>query len=493
MNLGQSIRSGVKWLAFGKVGNRILEFAFGIALARLLVPADFGMMVTISIFTGFVSMFTAGGMGQSLIRAKAVDDNDFTAVFTLQLFVGVLVYIGFFLAAPWIAAFFEEPVYRELIRVSALTFLLRPLITMRNAWLTRRMDFRSRTVVGIGTGLFTGVVSLSMALLGMGVWSLVVPGLLAGLFKNFWLARLTTIVARVNLNVTTMRRHAGYGSRIVGAELVNYLRSQSKVLILSKLAGPSLLGIFNKAESQSRIPNQILMSSTMEPLFRAMSKTQDNLDQTKYLFYRAVTLLMAYTLPAYALLWWIAEPFITFIYGHKWIEAGEPMSILSIAGPFLNVALPSSTLLAVRNRLGKDMLATGMNIPVMVGACIIGLQWGVVGVAWGVVLAQAVLAVHLYSYALQALPSRASDLMRAATPGLSLGALQFAVLALVHHFLAPSPQHHPGLYLLVMCVCGGLCAAAAFLWLPLPALRSETERWRRQVAELVKRIRGGRA
>ena len=72
MSLGQSIRSGVKWLAFGKVGNRLFEFAFGVALARLLVPADFGMIVTIQIFTGFVGMFTAGGMGQSLIRAKVL-------------------------------------------------------------------------------------------------------------------------------------------------------------------------------------------------------------------------------------------------------------------------------------------------------------------------------------------------------------------------------------------------------------------------------------
>jgi teichuronic acid exporter len=69
----------------GKVGNRFMEFAFGIALARLLVPADFGMIATISVFTGFVGMFTAGGMGQSLIRAKVADENDFTAVFTLQL------------------------------------------------------------------------------------------------------------------------------------------------------------------------------------------------------------------------------------------------------------------------------------------------------------------------------------------------------------------------------------------------------------------------
>jgi O-antigen/teichoic acid export membrane protein len=100
MSLGESIRSGVKWLAFGKIGGRLFEFAFGVALARLLVPADFGMIATIAIFTGFVGMFVAGGMGQSLIRAKHADLNDFTAVFTLQLATGIVVYLVFFVCAP---------------------------------------------------------------------------------------------------------------------------------------------------------------------------------------------------------------------------------------------------------------------------------------------------------------------------------------------------------------------------------------------------------
>jgi len=92
MTPGQSIRSGVKWLVAGKVGGRVLEFGFGIVLARLLVPADFGMIATVSAMTGFVGLLTSGGMGQSIVRAKAADERDFDAVFTLQLGLGVLVY-----------------------------------------------------------------------------------------------------------------------------------------------------------------------------------------------------------------------------------------------------------------------------------------------------------------------------------------------------------------------------------------------------------------
>jgi len=481
MSLGQSIRSGVKWLVVGKLGNRFMEFAFGVVLARLLVPADFGMIATVAVFTGFVGMFTSGGMGQSLIRAKVADANDFTAVFTLQLTLGVAVYLAFFMAAPWIARLFDQTLYTDLIRISALSFLLRPFLVMRNSWLNREMNFKSRSVVDVATGFVTGVASALMAWGGMGVWSLVLSGLFGALFQNVWLARLTPLKLRLNMDIATMRKHSAYGFKIVANDFVGYLRSESKSLILSKLAGPAFLGLFNKAESLSRLPNQLMMSATMEPVFRAMSKVQDDLDQTKYMFYRTITLLMVYTTPIYVLLWWIAEPFIGVVYGEKWLQAGAPMSILATAGVFLNVIIPCGVVLAAQNRLGQEMFAQSINLLVIICACFIGLSWGLEGVAWGIVLSHTLAAVHFYWLVLRTLPTRVGDLIRAATPGLSLSALLIGVLALTDLLLGDHKTATPLLYLVVLSFCGGRFYAAAFLLIPIPALRTEVTRWRQKL------------
>lgn len=489
MSLGQSIRSGVKWLMVGRVGSRFMEFAFGVILARLLVPADFGMIVTIQIFTGFVGMFTSGGMGQSLIRAKTADEKDFTAVFTLQLAMGIAVYLLFFIAAPWIAHYFDNPLYTDLIRISALSFLLRPFLVMRNAWLNREMQFKSRSIVDVAGGFVTGLSGTLMAWAGLGVWSLTLSGLLAALFKNVWLAQLTPLKLRLNPNLSIMRKHSAYGFKIVANDFVTYLRSESKSLLLSKLAGPAFLGLFNKAESMSRLPNQLMMSATMEPVFRAMSKVQDDLDQTRYLFYRTITLLMVYTTPIYVLLWWIAEPFIGVVYGEKWVQAGAPMAILSIAGPFLSVIFPCGTLLAAQNRLGQEMLAQSINLLVIIAAAYIGLGWGLEGVAWGIVLSQVLLATHFYWLAHQALPTRIGDLIRATAPGLSLSALLFVVLFLIDLALGEHRSTAPATYLLIMSFCGGLFYAAAFLFIPIPALRSEAERWRHKLGVSLSKIK----
>lgn len=480
MTLGQSIRTGVKWLLLGNIGSRFLEFAFGVALARLLAPADFGILVTISVFTGFASMVMSGGMGQSLIRAKEISKGDFDAVFTMQLAIGIVVYLGFFLAAPQIGDYFSDPLYADLIRVSALIFFLRPFAFMRNAWLNREMDFKKRSVTALIAGAITGIASVLMAWNGMGVWSLVLSGLLSALSTNIMLAFITPLRLRISLDTAAMRRHSAYGFKITTNDFLAYLTRESKNLILSKLAGPSFLGLFNKAESLGRLPNELIMPATMQPVFRAMGKIQDDLDQTKYVFYRAITLLTIYTTPFYVGLWWVTAPFIELVYGEKWLGVIEPMRILLLAGLFFNVMFPCGVLLDAQNKLTQEMGVLVAKLLVVTAACVIGLEWGLEGVAWGIVFSHAFGAIALYFLAYRTLSTRLVDLLQALAPGLMLNVLLFCFLAAIHFALGSLQASMPAVYLAVMVILGAAFYGAIFLFAPLPPIRSEANRWRQR-------------
>ena len=303
MNLGQSIRSSVKWLVVGTFGGRIMTFAFGVALARLLVPDDFGVLATIRVFTGFAGMLMSAGMAQSLIRAKEADESDFNSVFTMQFAMSIVIYLGFFWSAPMISLFFERPLYTSLIRVSTLVFLLRPFLHIRIAWLSRQMDFKSRSIANIVAGIISNVSAVVMAMFGFGVWSLVFSGLIDAFATNFMLIMYVPLRLKIIFNVLNMRKHSSYGFKITINEFLGYVTRESRNLILSKLAGASFLGVFNKSESLAKLPNEMFMSATMQPVFRGLSEVQDDLDKTKYMFYRVVTLLMVYTIPIYVILW----------------------------------------------------------------------------------------------------------------------------------------------------------------------------------------------
>jgi len=478
MDLGQSIRTGVKWLIIGNTGNRFLEFAFGVVLARLLVPADFGMIITIQVFTGFVSMLSSGGMGQALIRAKKVDHNDFNAVLTLQLAMGILIYTAFYLSAPWFAVYFENPVYEYLLPVSTLVFLMKPFIFMRTSWLTREMDYRKRAITDIISMIATGISSILMAWYGFGVWSLTLSGLVGMLTRNILLARATPLELRLNFDVRIMRRHSTYGSKIIANDFLGNITEKATQLIISKLAGPAFLGLFNKADSLHRLPFWTLGRPVSQTTFRAMSKTQDDLDQTKYMFYRVITLLAVYILPFYSVLWWTAEPFIGLIYGEKWLPASEPLQILTMAGLFYIISRPCGVLLMAQNRLTQEMLAQAVVLVIAVIACLVGLKWGLVGVSWGMLATQVIKTIYFYILAYRTIPTRLTDLAKALAPGLALNCILFLVLLLVDLYSNQFRMTSPAIYILAMATAGLLAYSAAFFLLPIPDLETEVARWR---------------
>ena len=484
-NIGDSIRSGAQWLFVGNIAGYILQFLIGVVLARLLVPADFGMIVTVQIFSGLASMVMSGGMGQSLIRAKEVDENDFNAVFTMQLAMSIAIYLGFFLASPWIAAYFGNPLYTDLVRVSTLVFLMKPFAFMYNSWLNREMKFKIRSLVTLVGGIFTGFTSITMAWLGLGVWSLTLAGLFGALFSNLLLGRLLPLRLSLNPDFVIMRKHSSYGFKITANDFLSYLTRESKNFILSKVAGPAFLGLFNKAESLSRTPNDIIMPATMQPVFRALSKMQDDLDKSKYLLHRAITLLTAYTLPFYIWFWWVAEPFIGTVYGSKWIESAEPLSILAMSGIFFNIHFPCGRLLDAQNKLTQEFIMLSLRLILVIAACLIGLNWGLTGVAWGIFVGNIFGACASYFMVYRTIHTRVSELLAALTPGLILGAILFTCLALVNFSLGDSKASAPALYLMIMTAVGVVTYTGCFLLLPIPSLRSEATRWRDQLRNLV--------
>jgi len=481
MNLGQNIRSSVKWLLVGTLGGRLMTFVFGIALARLLVPDDFGVLATIRVFTGFAGMLMSAGMGQSLIRSKEADENDFNSVFTMQFAVGVLIYICFFLSAPWISSFFGRPIYTSLVRISTVVFLLRPLVNIRIALLSRKMDFKKRSITNIVAGSVSNVSAVLMAWLGLGVWSLVFSGLINAFMTFFVLSLYFPMRLRVVFDRASIRKHSSYGFKITINDFLGYVTRESRNLILSKLAGASFLGVFNKSESLAKLPNEMFMSATMQPVFRGLSQVQDDLDKTKYMIYRVITLLMVYTIPIYLILWWVAGPFIEVVYGPKWLQVVAPLRILVVSGFFFNILFPCSRLLDARNLLAQEMVVLVARLVVVTLGCVLGLRWGLRGVAFGILISHVFAASSVYYLVCREIRTNIHDLVKAITPGLILNSMLFVFLATVdflfRHFGSGSQVY----YLAAMVVLGSLFYCVAFLVTPIPSTQSETDRWRSKI------------
>jgi O-antigen/teichoic acid export membrane protein len=242
--------------------------------------------------------------------------------------------------------------------------------------------------------------------------------------------------------------------------------------------GPAGVGLFNKAESLSTRPHSFITGSVYEVLFRALAKEQDNLDKSRYLFFHSLTLVAVYALPFYIGFLWLAKPLVVTLFGHRWADSAAPLVILSLAAPLMMIENLSGAVLAARSWLGKELVAQLIMIAVAAAAILVGLPYGMTGVATGMVIALLYMSIHMFWLAKLSLKARWADLARAFMPAALLNALLVVALWLADRFIPPHLQSVDALYVLLMTSVGGLVYALCFLYLPIPALAAETTRWK---------------
>ena len=478
MTLGQSIRHGAKWSFVGNTSSQVLSFVFGIVLARLLAPADFGMLITISVFTGIAGFIAGGGMGQALVRAKEVTKQDYDIVFTLQLIIGSLIYTIFFFAAPWFAKWYDTPLYTELLRVSALSFIFRPFVNLSGCILQREMRFKAKAGVGIAALLVSSAVSIAMAYSGYGVWSLIWGGITGAVVSASLLIPLAKWRPRLSLEFRRARDIARYGLLFSINDIVFYLRSQASIFILSLTLGPASLGLYSKGESLARMPHRFITGSVYPVLFRALAGEQDNPDKCRYLFFRSIMLVAVYATPFYIGLLWLAEPFVRGIYGMKWIEAAGPLSILALAWPAWLMGNLSGNVLTAKNWMGREFAVQVASLVITCLAVVIGIPYGIEGVAWAIVGTAILTAAYQYWLAVRCLGAKLSGFPRAVAPAMVLNGLLAGTMFLTDHLLPMQIRNNDFAYLSLMALAGSSVYIMSFLYLPLATLQAEQQRWK---------------
>ncbi|MCC6201484.1 MAG: lipopolysaccharide biosynthesis protein [Gammaproteobacteria bacterium] len=478
MNLGDTMRSGVRWVIAGRAGQDLLHFGLSIVLARLLTPTDFGLLATVQIFTGIANFVAGGGMGQALVQAKGIEPRDTHVVFTAQLCICTLIYAFFFMTSPAFAAWFNEPLYEDLMRVSALTFLIRPFSNTPNSLLHRAMRYKATAFANIVILCVTGSVSVLLALLGAGVWSLVLGGIAGGIANAITAAALTRWRPRILFDASTLRRHAGYGLKVSLNDIVQYLRQQSGNFVISRFMGAEAVGLFNKAVSLNDKPRGVLNSAAYKVVFRALAKTQGDLNQSRYLYLRTLNLVSVYTLPIYLVLWWTAEPFIVVVYGSHWAEAAPILRIVMFSVLFDILSSQSGAVTAARRLLGRELSIQIASWVILIIAICIGYRWGASGVAWALVVNAIPLALLMARLAARELQVRPRDILRALHPALALNAVLAAALWVADWCARVAFPYHPVTYTAWMAGIGFLCYALCFLLLPIPQLASEAARWK---------------
>src|SRR5437016_3257249 len=245
--LRQQVVSGIGWKIATQVVVQTTRIVVGVALARLLVPRDFGLASMALLFVGVTSVFPDLSLGQALIARRTITENDRSTAFWTTLAAGAACAGGGVGAAPLVADFFSTPAVAPLFAVTSILFLITSFSSTQIALLTREMQFRSLQLRAMAGAVAGGVVGVALALGGLGAWALIVQALTAEGVSLVLVWRFSPWRPRATYSTESLRRLGSFAGKTSGARLLGYVNLNADNFLIARFLGAAPLGVYSVA------------------------------------------------------------------------------------------------------------------------------------------------------------------------------------------------------------------------------------------------------
>lgn len=350
MSLKEKAYSGLFWSFFQLFGIQGLNFILSIVLARLLSPADYGLLGMLAIFMAIGHTLVNSGMTASLIRTIDPKEEDFSTVFWLNLLISILIYFVLALSAPIIADFFNQEVLTQIIRLYCLTLIFSALSMVQKARLTKKMDFKTQMMVSIPSLIIAGGTGIILAYLDYGVWALVWMNMIQ-IFLNsifFWVQ--SGWKPKFILRFNRLKHHYNFGYKLTLASLLEAVFRNSYQLVIGKFFPIAELGYYTKADNLKQLPVQNIAAAIDSVTFPLFSQIQDENEKLRNVYRIVMQQVLFWLAPTLTFAGILAKPIFIFLLTEKWLPAAPYFQILCIIGIIYPMHSYNINILKVKGR-----------------------------------------------------------------------------------------------------------------------------------------------
>ena len=377
---GRSVRGGV--LTVTSQGIQFLtQSTATVMLARLLTPADFGLVAMVTAITSFGQAFADLGLSEATIQCEELVPNQVSTLFWMNVAIGAALMLLTAILAPVLAWFYREPRLIDITLLLSITFLIGGLRVQHDALLRRQMRYSSLMIRDVVSSILAVFVSVTMAWRGTGYWALIALPLTLNLIQMAlswlmvrWVPGLPRRDAKVRSLVT-------FGGNVAASYLLDNISQNVDNVLIGWYWGPGLLGIYSRAYNLSMLPVRQLGISAQNVAVPAFSRVQSDPERFARYYLRVINLMMWISAPIFGFLFVAAEPVIVLVLGSKWREAAPVFQILAMAGLAQQLRY---TLIWPLVSCGDSKRLFKLSLiisPVMVAGFVIGLPIGIKGVA----------------------------------------------------------------------------------------------------------------
>ena len=322
--------SNFLWRFFERFGAQMITIVVNIILARKLGPGPAGRIAIVMAVINILKVFADSGMGNALIQKKDPDRLDFSSVFFFNLGFSLLLYLGLFLAAPWIAGHYDDAGLTPIIRVLGLILVVSGLYNVQQAYVAKTMQFKRFFFATLGGTLFSAALSIGMVYAGYGIWSLVALQLSNFAVNTCILWFTVDWRPERAFSLTRLRSLLSYGWKLLAASFLDTGYNQLYSLIIGKRFPKAELGQFDKGRNW---PDQITTSinaSLDSVLLPVLSEEQDDRTSVREMTRRAIKTSSYIMMPVMAGLAACAEPLVHLLLKDQWLPCVPYMQIFCV-------------------------------------------------------------------------------------------------------------------------------------------------------------------
>lgn len=378
----------ISHLGLGSALGKLISLGSTLLLARLLSPADYGLMEIAMMFISFVSFFNEIGMGAAIVQKSNLTQAEVNGCFAIAVASSIVLLVITLLASGPIATFFKHAELRAMISTLALGFVIGSFGAIPEAFLRKEMQFKAIAGVTILSILLQSITSVALALMGYGVWALVWGSLVAAAVCSIGFYLLSPWRPHGRYGIREAVDLALFGMHVTTSRVFWFLYSNADRAVVGRILGPASLGIYGMAFSLATLPSSQITSlviNVASPLFSKLQHERERLNSVVIHMTRGIAYVVY---PALIGMLACSHELILVVLGPKWIDCQIPFAALCIMGLVKSVdPLLSQVLTSIGNvkRLAAytAMCALVMSLAFVAGAWLDGLRG--VSAAWVVV------------------------------------------------------------------------------------------------------------
>lgn len=422
---------GIIWSAIERFSSQGLQFILSIIIARLVSPADYGLIAMLTIFLAIAQSLVDCGFSNALIQKQDRNDTDYSTVFYFNSLISIFIYILFWLSSPFIALFYNEPELCTIARTAGINFIISALSIVQRTQMTISLNFKEQAKITLISVISGGIIGIILAWKNYGVWALVIQTLTTNLISTilFWI--ISKWRPLFVFSISSFNRLFSFGSKMLLTGLLATIYNNIYSLVIGKYFSSQDLGFYNRMNTLAAFPSSNITSIIARVVYPVQCEMQNDDEALKKSFIKLIKISSFIIFPLMLGVAALAQPLVYILLSEKWLQGAPLLIILCFALMWNHIMFLNWQILSVKGRSDLSFKSELIKKIISVIILITTIPLGIKGMCWGLIVYSICDIIIIIYFVRNILPIKYKDEFRALCPIFLLALSMYIIVTLI--------------------------------------------------------------